>query len=125
MNKSKVLKLSFVLLFAAVSAAATENAPHAPFAQWADLPASGQFVVGAFFQESEAYHIWAGSTYHDVNWRKDGQDYGIDITQGYFTLQYGLTEKWAADLPWATPPPPGVTSRMTATPAARRNLLPA
>jgi len=77
---------------------ASENVPHAPFAQWADTPLRKQFVVGLFFQESEAYHIWAGNTYHDVTWESGGEDYGIDITQGYLTLEYGITERWAADL---------------------------
>ena len=86
-----------VLSFGA-RAFATENAPHAPFAQWADMPADGQWIFGAFYQESEAYHIWAGNTQHDVNWKKGGEEYGIDINQGYFTAQYGINERWGADL---------------------------
>ena len=77
---------------------ATENAPHAPFAQWANLPAKGQFIAGLAYQESESYHIWAGDTQHDVTWEKDGEEYGIDINQGYLTLQYGINDRWAADL---------------------------
>lgn len=92
------ISLSIASLLAAGSVGATENVPHAPFGQWADLPAAGQFVGGVFYQESEAYHIWAGSTYHNVNWQQGGEDYGIDITQGYLTLQYGIADKWAADL---------------------------
>src|SRR5437773_818171 len=42
-------------------APASENVPHRPFAQWADVPEHGQFVVGALYEESEAYHIWTGS----------------------------------------------------------------
>ena len=35
---------------------------------------------------------------HDVNYRAgDGENYGIDINQGYISLQYGISEKWAAD----------------------------
>ncbi len=86
------------LLLAAGSAGATENVPHAPFAQWADVPEAGLLVAGAFYEESEAYHIWAGNTYHNVTWIKGGERYGIDINQGYFTLQYGITRKWAADI---------------------------
>jgi hypothetical protein len=47
---------------------ATENVPHAPFAEWADLPAPGQLVVGLFYDESESYHIWANG----------GQRYNVD-----------------------------------------------
>jgi len=77
---------------------ASENVPHAAFAQWANLPESGQLVAGVFYDESEAYHIWAGNTYHNVTMHSGGEEYGIDINQGYITLQYGITEKWAADL---------------------------
>jgi hypothetical protein len=77
---------------------ASENAPHRPFAMWADVPNPGQFVVGIVYEESEAYHIWAGHTIHNVTVKAAGEEYGIDINQGYVALQYGLTEKWAADL---------------------------
>ena len=30
--------------------------------------------------------------------RIGGENYGIDVRQGYFTFDYGITEKWAADL---------------------------
>jgi hypothetical protein len=77
---------------------ATENVPHAPFAQWANLPEHGQLVLGAFYDESEAYHVWARNDQRDVTWHANGERYGIDINQGYITLQYGITRKWAADL---------------------------
>ncbi|MCW5551570.1 MAG: hypothetical protein KIS67_05310 [Verrucomicrobiae bacterium] len=83
---------------AARRSAATENVPHAPFAQWADVPARGELVAGLVYQESEAYYFWAGNDRHKVDYRKSGEHYGIDINQGYLTLQYGLTERWAADL---------------------------
>jgi hypothetical protein len=89
------LALTFLLLSAHTWA--SENVPHAPFAQWAEAPGDGQWVFGAFYQESEAYHIWAGDTQHNVNWKKGGEDYGIDITQGHFTAQYGLNDRWTAD----------------------------
>ncbi len=79
-------------------APASENVPHRPFAQWADVPEHGQFVVGALYEESEAYHIWTGSQSHNVTVKAGGERYGIDVNQGYFALQYGLTERWAADL---------------------------
>jgi hypothetical protein len=80
------------------AALATDNVPHRPFAQWADVPERGQFVVGLVYEESEAYHIWASGRQYDVKVKGAGESYGIDITQGYLALQYGITEKWAADV---------------------------
>ena len=80
-------------------ALATENVPHAAFAEWADLPAPGQLVAGFFYDESESYHIWAnGGQRYNIDSPSDGEHYGIDINQGYFTFQYGINEKWAVDL---------------------------
>ena len=90
------LTVSFsVLLVETVSGG--ENAPHAPFAQWADVPGKGVFVAGIFYDESESYHIWAKNTYHNISVMGAGETYGIDINQGYVALQYGLTERWTAD----------------------------
>jgi hypothetical protein len=92
------------ILFAAAScvlserANATENVPHIPFAEWAEVPDRGQLTVRATYQESEAYYFWAGNTRYRVDYPVRGEHYGIDINQGYFTFQYGLTKKWAADL---------------------------
>ena len=77
---------------------ASENAPHRPFGLWADVPERGQFVAGLVYEESEAYHIWTGHEQHNVTWKSGGEEYGIDMNQGYFALQYGITDKWAADL---------------------------
>lgn len=77
---------------------ATENVPHAPFAQWADVPDEGQLLTRVTYQESEAYYFWAGNTRYKVDTMAHGEHYGIDINQGYFSFQYGLTEKWAADI---------------------------
>jgi hypothetical protein len=82
----------------ASSLPASENAPHAPFAQWANLPEARQFVVGMFYDESESYHIWAPKTQYDVTVHSGGERYGIDINQGWLTGQYGITEQWAVDL---------------------------
>ena len=82
----------------AQTAAASENVPHRPFAQWADLPAPGQFVFGLVYEESEAYHVWANRQSQNITVKSGGESYGIDINQGYIALQYGITEKWAADL---------------------------
>ncbi len=79
-------------------ALASENVPRRPFAYWAELPEKGEFVVGAVYQESEAYHIWAAGRYHNVSWPSGGESYGNDVTQGYIALQYGITERWAFDL---------------------------
>ncbi len=92
------LLASLFLILGLETVWASENVPHAPFAQWADVPPAGQFVAGLNYQRAEAYHIWAGTTYHNVTTIANGESYGIDINQGYITLQYGLAEKWAADL---------------------------
>lgn len=77
---------------------ASENVPHAPFAQWADVPKPGQLLVRATYEESEAYRVWAGGKEQKVDLLAGGEHYGIDINQGYLTFQYGLTKRWAADL---------------------------
>jgi hypothetical protein len=79
-------------------ARASENVPHMPFAEWVELPGRGQLVTRVTYQESEAYYFWAGKTRYGVDYPVGGEQYGIDINQGYLTLQYGLTERWAADL---------------------------
>src|SRR5205809_6708612 len=58
---------------------ASENVPHWPFADWADVPGRSQFVLGLVYEESEAYHIWAGGQYHNVNVKSGGESHGIDI----------------------------------------------
>src|SRR5258705_129942 len=92
--------ITFVIVasFLACITQASENVPHRPFAMWADVPPQGQFVVGLVYEESEAYHFWAGHDDHNVRFKVGGESYGIDINQGYFALQYGLTERWALDL---------------------------
>src|SRR5690349_12113272 len=77
---------------------ASENVPHRPFAMWADLPLPGQFTAGFVYEESEAYNFWSGGHNHSARFISGGESYGIDVNQGYVSLQYGLTEKWAADL---------------------------
>ena len=90
---------ALLMSFAALSRAnASENVAHEPFAQWADVPNYGQLVVRATYEESDAYHFWAGNQRHLVDFHLNGEHYGIDINQGYVSLQYGITEKWAADL---------------------------
>jgi hypothetical protein len=82
----------------AQTAIGSENVPQRPFALWADVPDKGQFVLGMVYEQSESYHIWASGKQYSINTRSGGENYGIDINQGYFALQYGITERWAADL---------------------------
>jgi hypothetical protein len=98
---SSVSRLQVIILALAaglVRAYAGENVPHAPYAQWADVPDYGQLVVRLTYQESEAYHFWTANRRFPVDFSLDGEHYGIDINQGYVSLQYGLSEKWAADI---------------------------
>jgi hypothetical protein len=90
------LALSVALVQAAL---ASEDEPRRPFAQWADVPAEGQLVAGALYEQSEAYYVWAADQRHLITIHaNNGESYGIDIRQGYFTLDYGITERWAADI---------------------------
>lgn len=77
---------------------AVENAPRRPFAQWANLPEPGQFVISPWYMESEAYHMWRGQARENINVIRRGEDYGVDAMQGVIGLQYGLSERWAVDL---------------------------
>jgi hypothetical protein len=77
---------------------ASENVAQAPFAYWAEVPAEGQFICGEVYEQSKSYHIWANGQQYNVLVRAGGENYGIDIRQGYFALQYGITARWAADL---------------------------
>ena len=77
---------------------ASENVPYRPYAYWANLPEPQQFVAGLVYEESEAYHIWADGDYHNIKVTAGGEYYGIDINQGFLALQYGIAERWAADL---------------------------
>lgn len=96
---SMILAALALLAAAAPTALASEDAPRRPFAEWAEVPAEGQLVFGTLYEQSEAYYIWAGSQRHNITVHaSNGESYGIDIRQGYFTLDYGLTERWAADL---------------------------
>ncbi len=80
------------------AAVASDNVPMRPFAMWADVPLQGQFVIGGVYEESEAYHMWAAGKYANITTHAGGESYGNDINQGYLSLQYGITERWAADL---------------------------
>ena len=79
-------------------AAASENVPHSPFAEWANLPQLGQLIVGANYQESESYYFWDAHRRYTVEHIRFGERYGIDINQGWISFQYGVTERWAIDL---------------------------
>jgi hypothetical protein len=93
------IPIALLALFAAPFLHAGENEPRRPFAEWADVPAPGQLIFGTFYEQSEAYHVWEhGNNRMPANTRVDGENYGIDVRQGYFTFNYGLAEKWAADI---------------------------
>jgi hypothetical protein len=92
-----VVIASLLLSLAGPSLFASENVPHASFGEWASLPEHGQLISRITYQESEAYYFWAGNTRFKSDFRLRGEHYGIDINQGYISLQYGLNENWAAD----------------------------
>ncbi len=93
------LAAALCLLALAAGVRAAEDEPRRPFAEWADLPQPGQLVVGALYEQSEAYHVWEqGNNRMAANYRAGGENYGVDVRQGYFTLDYGITKKWAADV---------------------------
>ncbi len=96
--RSSVCASAALLLCASQPLCGSENVPHAPFAEWANVPERGQLTARLTYQESESYYIWAGNHRYKTDWRKGGEHYGIDINQGYLSLQYGLNERWAADL---------------------------
>jgi hypothetical protein len=88
-----------IALFGTSFLHAGENEPRRPFAEWADIPAPGQLIFGTLYEQSEAYHVWEqGNNRMAANTRVGGENYGIDVRQGYFTLNYGIMEKWAADV---------------------------
>jgi hypothetical protein len=97
-NAGLLAGLAAVALAGALPAAGAENAPRRPFGQWAELPLRRQFIVAPIYQEAEAYHIWRGNEMEKITVKKDGESYGIDYTQGYLALEYGIARKWAADL---------------------------
>jgi hypothetical protein len=56
-------------------------------------------IIGFFYDESEAYHIYAnGGQVYNVDSPSGGEHYGIDVNQGWLTFQYGINKNWAADL---------------------------
>ena len=77
---------------------ASENVAQAPFAYWADVPPAGQFVLGMVYEQSKSYSMYASGQQYNIKVKASGENYGIDVRQGYFALQYGINERWAADL---------------------------
>ncbi len=77
---------------------AGEDEPRLPYAQMADLPVPGQLLFTTTYEQSEAYHVWEGNNRMPANYRSSGENYGIDVRQGYFTFDYGIAPNWAADL---------------------------
>ena len=80
-GKALFLATASLLLCETVPLVATENVPHSPFALWAEVPERGQFSLGLVYEESEAYHIWAGGQIHNITVKDGGESYGIDINQ--------------------------------------------
>jgi hypothetical protein len=76
----------------------SENVPHPRFGEWAEVPVPGQLIAGLIYEESEAYHAWAHGQRFNITTRLEGENYGVDINQGYVALQYGIAPRWAADL---------------------------
>lgn len=87
-----------VLLAMAPCLIASENVPRKPFAEWATLPAPHAFIVRLWYQEAEAYHIWDNNRQHNVTVDRGSDEYGIDRMQGIIALEYGIAERWTADL---------------------------
>lgn len=106
--KTSVFKLVHLVAFAVGASLplvlnqnlmAGEDEARRPFAEWAEVPEPGQLIFGTLYEQSEAYHVWAqGNNRMPANTRVGGENYGIDVRQGYFTFNYGITKKWAADL---------------------------
>jgi hypothetical protein len=99
-NFTAPVAVAVLTLTLAFNAFASENEPRRPFAQMADLPEPGQFVWGTLYEQSEAYYAWQqGNNRANITVKaNNGESYGIDIRQGYFTFDYGIKERWAADL---------------------------
>jgi hypothetical protein len=70
---------------------ASENVPHRPFAQLADVPNQRQFVAGVVYEQAQADNAWFSG-------QKQSLGGGMDVYQGFLALQYGITPRWAADL---------------------------
>ncbi len=93
--KSTLVSLILVVPFLA---GGSENIARVPYGQLADLPEPGQLRAGLHYQESEAYYIWDNQNRYSVDWHAHGEHYGIDINQGYVSFDYGINDRWAADL---------------------------
>ena len=90
---------TWVLVLFVGTLLASENVPRRPFAQWADIPNKDQLVFGILYEQSEAYHVWEDRNQQNITIHaNNGESYGIDIRQGFITLDYGLTERWAFDI---------------------------
>jgi hypothetical protein len=75
--------------------AASENVPYRPFAQFAEVVDKSQFVLGAVYEQSESYDIWASGQRFDA---PSTAPAAVHVNQGFLALQYGITERWTLDL---------------------------
>jgi opacity protein-like surface antigen len=96
----RITTLVGLLLIAAPASTvlASEDVAQRPFAYWADVPDAGQFVLGMVYEQAKSYTIYANGQRIPVKVESGGENYGIDVRQGYLALQYGLTDRWALDL---------------------------
>ena len=74
---------------------ASENVPYRPFAQWAEVLEQHQFVVGAVYEQAEAYDFWASGQQFKA---PSDAPAAVHVNQGFLALQYGITERWTLDL---------------------------
>src|SRR5437867_3836436 len=59
----------------------SENVPHQPYGDWANVPKQGEFTLGLRYDESSSYHIWGSGKQYDITVKSGGEYYGIDINQ--------------------------------------------
>jgi hypothetical protein len=90
--------LSVCALLSLFKASASETLPRKPFAEWADVPPEKRFNIRFWYIEGEAYHVWYGRDRQNVTIQRQGEDYGIDPMYGVIGMEYGLTDRWAADV---------------------------
>jgi len=93
-NFRNALVLFFTGAFAS-RATASENVPYRPFAQLADVVGKDRFVIGAVYEQADAYSIWASGKEYSA---PSDAPTAVHVNQGFLALQYGITERWTLDL---------------------------
>ena len=69
--------------------------PAKPFGQTALLPERRQFLLTPWYRSTEFQNVWRGSQHENIT---VGDEHGFDQNNGMLLVEYGLKEKWAADL---------------------------